>query len=110
LAQEPSDVLISLFISLYLSYPIFVIVDRYAIATRAIMTMPEAAVNEDNFSQAAENEIRATWQALTMQPITISLCIKEPADKHLGASVLALYSLYCVTLEDICIVAVETAF
>ncbi len=59
------------------------------------MAMPEAAVDEDHFFPAAENEIRATWKDLTMEAVTIALRMEEPADKHLGASVLALYRLHC---------------
>jgi len=73
-------VLISLSISLYFSYPIVVIVDRYAIASRAMMAMPETAVNEYHFLPGAENEVGATWQVLTMKPVTIALCMEELSD------------------------------
>jgi hypothetical protein len=56
--------------------PIFAIVDWHTITTRAVMTMPEATMDENNFLQAAKDNIRTTRQILSMEPVTISLGIQ----------------------------------
>jgi hypothetical protein len=65
--------LISFSISLYLLNPVFAIVDRYAISACAMMAMPEAPMNENHFLPAAEDEIRAAWQVLSMKSVAVAL-------------------------------------
>ncbi len=74
--QKPCSILVSLPVFLYLFDPIFAIVDWHTITACALVTMPEAAVDEDNFLSAAENEVRATWQILSMEPVSIALRIQ----------------------------------
>ena len=73
LAQEACNFTISLPISSYFFNPIFVILNRYPIAARAMMAMPEAAMYKNNFLPAAENDVGAAWQVFSMETIAISL-------------------------------------
>ena len=53
------------------------------------MTVPETAVNEDNFSPAGEHEVRHSWKARDMEPVPVPTGMSDPSHQEFGLCVLA---------------------
>lgn len=55
----------------------------------AVMLVPEAAVDEDHSSVLRQNNIGASWQAGTAEPVTESQRMEAPTDLQLDLRILA---------------------
>src|SRR5437762_9045069 len=53
------------------------------------MPMPEAAVNENHGFVFRKNDIRATWQLLSMQPKAITHPMQQPSHSHFRRCILS---------------------
>lgn len=83
-----------------LSRPVFTIQLWDASAPHAIVAVPETAIDENNPFSAGENEVRAPRQVGPVQAITVALRVEQPANQHLGSSVLALDRLRRLTPDQ----------
>ncbi len=53
------------------------------------MTMPEAAVNEDDLAAAAKYEIGLSGKSPVVQSVSKAHAVYEPTNDHLGPSIVA---------------------
>jgi hypothetical protein len=58
----------------------------------AHVTVPEAAMNENDGLVFRENNVRLAGQLLVMEPVTKACFMKRPTDDHFGLCVLAAYA------------------
>jgi hypothetical protein len=52
------------------------------------MSMPEASANFDDPPARRKHHIRLAGQVMSVQAVSVSECVKHPADEHLGLGVL----------------------
>ena len=67
-------------IALYLSGPIDSVCLGPSVSPRAMMTVPEAAVNEDYFGAAREDQVWFARQIPDMKSIAIACPVQQPSD------------------------------
>ena len=53
------------------------------------MLVPEAAMHEDDFPQAREDQVGPTGQALAVQPVAIPHAVNSSTDSKFGLRILA---------------------
>ena len=53
------------------------------------MSVPVTAVDKNRGPVAPQNYIWPPWQILTMQPVSVSACPEDPANRQLGRGVLS---------------------
>ena len=82
---------ISCFVPLKLALPVFKVGPRAMghFARWAVVLMPEASMNEDDFTAAREDHIRPTGQRVAVKTITIAHGKNEAPYGKLGLHVLA---------------------
>lgn len=56
-------------------------------APRAIVAMPEAAMDEDGFVAGWENQVGRAWQALAVEAVAVAHAMQQPAHHHLRSRV-----------------------
>lgn len=90
--DQVSDV--ALTVAIDLLRPIFRVGLRLPGTAGAIMTVPEAAVDEDNLTPACENEIRLSRQRLAVQPVSVASGVQQVAHGPFWLRILGFDSLH----------------
>jgi hypothetical protein len=75
-------------ISQELGEPIVPVCGRLFFAEPALMLVPEAAVNEDRFSESWEYQIGCARKSGSMEPVTISHPVRELPYRELRSRIL----------------------
>ncbi len=63
-------------------------VGRRLTSPRAVMSVPEASVNEDNCSKARQYDVWRSGQVSAMKPIAVAACKQSPTDEEFRLGVL----------------------
>ena len=75
-----------------LGNPVIPIRFRFSRAVRTVVTVPETSVHEDCFAAGNKGKVGLSRQVLSMQPVTVSHGMYEPAHGHFRLGVAALDS------------------
>lgn len=76
----------------YLGCPVFCIGRRFSHAVAATVTMPKAAVDENDFTSPVEHEIRRSREAPDMESVPVPKPMRHSTHDHFGLGVFGLYS------------------
>jgi hypothetical protein len=60
-------------------------------APPAVVTVPEAAVHEDNGAVLRQNHIRLSRQVFSVQAVSVPKSVKDRANSHFGSGIPAFY-------------------
>ena len=81
---------VALFVALYLLFPeLGVAFGRDKVAA-TFVSVPEAAVDEDDGAVFAQDNVGGAWQALDVYAVAVAMGVQVTAHNHLGLGVLAL--------------------
>jgi hypothetical protein len=67
---------------------------RHARAALAIVTMPEAAMDEDHGASTRKHQVRLSWQRCAVQPISVACGVQQASDDHFRFGILGLDCLH----------------
>ena len=74
--------------------PVFGVGLRNSLSARALVAVPEAAVNKDGLLAADEDEVRAARQVAAVQAIAVAARVQPSADQQFDGGVFIFYRLH----------------
>ena len=89
-AQLDTFLYVALFVAFYLQLPeLAIALGHYKVAA-TFVSVPEAAVDEDDGAVFAQDNVGGAWQALDVYAVAVAMGVQVTAHNHLGIGVLAL--------------------
>ena len=81
---------VALFVALYLLYPELGVAFGHDKVAATFVSVPEAAVDEDDGAVFAQDNVGGAWQALDIYAVAVAMGVQVTAHNYLGLGVLAL--------------------
>ena len=89
-AQLDAFLDIALFVALYFLFPELGVALGHDKVAATFVSVPEAAVDEDDGAVFAQDNVGCTGQMLDVYAVAVAMCMQITAHNHLGLCVLAL--------------------